>query len=131
MKIKRNLLPFLLFCLSVMEIPSVNAQLLFPDSGAPFLPDLVSTKNAEVKTNFNSTGTKMLWGGIDRIKGKKDPDIRELHKINDQWAPAQPANFNSDSSDSDPFFAPDDSGIYFFFRQDGWFWRRCSLLSSV
>ena len=112
------LAPWLFF---ITTQPVTAQQLLFPDSATLVMPGLVTTKNAEVKITFNHAGTKMLWGGIDWIAGKKDPDIWESEQINDQWTAPKPVSFNSDSSDFDPFFAPDDSGVYFFSNRPGGF----------
>ena len=98
------------------------AQFLsFPDSAEVFLPGIVSTKNSEVKIAFNRAGTKALWGGIDWIEGKKDFDIWESDKINGEWTKPVRASFDSDSTDFDPFFSPDDKTVYFFSNRVGGF----------
>jgi TolB protein len=109
------------FLLVIISSPCKAQQIMFADSAELFMPGLVSTKNADVKITFSPDGNKMLWGGIDWITDKKDMDIWMSDLIDGKWTTPQPARFNSDSNDFDPFFSPDGKGIYFFSNRKGGF----------
>ncbi|MEO6632604.1 MAG: hypothetical protein ABIN13_12800, partial [Mucilaginibacter sp.] len=96
-------------------------QITFADSAELFMPNLVSTKNADVKLTFSPDGKMMLWGGIDWIKDKKDMDIWRSTKIKSKWTKPERVTFDSDSNDFDPFFSPDGKGVYFFSNRLGGF----------
>ncbi len=96
-------------------------QIVFADTAELFLPNLVSTRNADVKITFSPDGKKMLWGGIDWIKDKKDNDIWQSDNINGKWSNPTRVTFDSDSDDFDPFFSPDGKGVYFFSNRPGGF----------
>lgn len=121
--IKAKRLQFFLITsiLWMMHSSSAKAQLVLEDSATIFLPDIVSTRNAEVKITFNSTGTKMLWGSIDYFSNKTNLDIFESNQLNGKWTVPKPVPFATDSNEFDPFFAPDDKGIYFFSNRPGGF----------
>lgn len=112
----------ILLCFLAYHALPVNAQhLVFQDSAALFMPGIVSSSNADVKITFSPDGTKMLWGGIDYIKGKKDMDIWISEKVQGKWSKPERAAFDSDSNDFDPSFSPDGSGVYFFSNRNGGF----------
>ncbi|MES2113283.1 MAG: hypothetical protein V4577_31315 [Bacteroidota bacterium] len=96
-------------------------QITFTGKPEIFMPGLVSTKNADVKLTFSPDGKKMLWGGIDWIKDKKDMDIWQSTKVNGKWGKPERVSFDSDSNDFDPFFSPDGKGVYFFSNRPGGF----------
>ena len=96
-------------------------QITFASKPEVFMPNLVSTKNADVKLTFSPDGKKMLWGGIDWIKDKKDMDIWQSTKVRGKWTKPERVSFDSDSNDFDPFFSPDGKGVYFFSNRPGGF----------
>ena len=101
--------------------PALCQQITFASKPEVFMPNLVSTKNADVKLTFSPDGKKMLWGGIDWIKDKKDMDIWQSVKVKGKWAKPERVSFDSDSNDFDPFFSPDGKGVYFFSNRTGGF----------
>jgi len=100
---------------------SKSQQITFTGKPEVFMPNLVSTKNADVKLTFSPDGKKMLWGGIDWIKDKKDMDIWQSTKVKGKWSKPERVTFDSDSNDFDPFFSPDGKGVYFFSNRPGGF----------
>lgn len=105
----------------VITIAAHSQQVTFTGKPEIFMPNLVSTKNADVKLTFSPDGKKMLWGGIDWIKDKKDMDIWQSTKVNGKWSKPERVTFDSDSNDFDPFFSPDGRGVYFFSNRPGGF----------
>jgi len=114
---------YLLLLLLVIVITTYakGQQISFADSAKVFMPDLVSTKNADVKITFSPDGKKMLWGGIDWIAGKKDNDIWQSDRVNGKWGKPTRVSFDTDSDDFDPYFLPDGKGVYFFSNRPGGF----------
>jgi len=84
-------------------------------------PNLVSTKDTEVKLTFSPDGRRMLWGTIGWENGAGGWDIWQSVKTDGKWSAAQPVSFNSPENDFDPFFAPDGKGVYFFSNRAGGF----------
>jgi TolB protein len=84
-----------------------------------WLPDLVSTAQAEVRLTFSPDGKRMLWGAIGWNGGAGGWDIYQSERSAAGWSPPQPVSFNSSVNDFDPSFAPDASGVYFFSNRPG------------
>lgn len=107
--------------LMLVTITALCQQITLTSKPEVFMPNLVSTKNADVKIAFSPDGKKMLWGGIDWIKDKKDMDIWQSTKVKGKWTRPERVSFDSDSNDFDPFFSPDGKGVYFFSNRPGGF----------
>lgn len=86
-----------------------------------WLPDIVSTANAEVRITFSPDGQRMLWGSIGAPHDPQGWQILESFRTAAGWSAPQPASFNSSANDFDPSFAPDGSGVYFFSNREGGF----------
>jgi TolB protein len=119
MKLPKSLLTCIITLFAALNLQA--QQLVFADTAELFMPNLVSTKNADVKITFSPDGNKMLWGGIDWIEGKADQDIWQSDRVNGQWAKPERTSFDTDSNDFDPFFSPDGKGVYFFSNRLGGF----------
>ena len=97
---------FLLSCIITL-LASLNLQaqkLVFADTAELFMPNLVSTKNADVKITFSPDGNKMLWGGIDWIEGKTDQDIWQSDRIMVRCKKHERVGFDTDYNDFDHYF---------------------------
>jgi hypothetical protein len=114
---------YVLTCvMALLANHNLHAQkLVFADTAELFMPNLVSTKNADVKITFSPDGNKMLWGGIDWIEGKADQDIWQSDRVNGRWTKPERVSFDTDSNDFDPCFSPDGKGVYFFSNRPGGF----------
>jgi TolB protein len=91
-----------------------HPQLVFLGKPQIFMPHVVSTEKSEIKITFSADGSRMLWGAIGWIEGKKDWDIWESVKVGDDWGKPRTVAFCSDSNDFDPCFSPDGQRVYFF-----------------
>ncbi|HEX7117044.1 MAG TPA: hypothetical protein VF193_18090 [Steroidobacter sp.] len=113
-----------LFCtLLLLSSASLASSVEMDEHAELFLPDLVSTPDAEVRVTFSPDGRRVLWG---RIGGQDDPDgwqIFESVHGSRGWSVPEPVPFNSSANDFDPSFAPDGSGVYFFSNRPGGFGR--------
>src|SRR3569833_1689586 len=94
----------------VITVAAHSQQITFTSKPEIFMPNLVSTKNADVKLTFSPDGKKMLWGGSDWIKDKKDMDIWQSTKVNGKWAKPERVTFDSDSRGGGPGGAPEGGG---------------------
>jgi Tol biopolymer transport system component len=84
-----------------------------------WLPDLVSTPNAEVRLTFSPDGKRMLWGAIDWPEGRGSWDVYESRQTAAGWSKPVTVPFDSTAKEFDPSFAPDGSGVFFFSDRDG------------
>jgi TolB protein len=85
-----------------------------------WLPDLVSTPNAEVRITFSPDGRRMLWGCIGCAGGAGGWEILEsVRGADGSWSTPRHPSFNSSANDFDPSFAPDGSGLFFFSNREG------------
>lgn len=84
-----------------------------------WLPDLVSTADADVRITFSPDGRRMLWGRIGGAADEHGWEILESERRADGWSTPKAAAFNSTANDFDPSFAPDGAGVYFFSNRPG------------
>ncbi|MFL6576792.1 MAG: TolB family protein [Povalibacter sp.] len=107
---------------ALIVVVGAHAQSFTADRSAElWLPDLVSTAQAEVRITFSPDGQRMLWGAIDWSGGVGGWDIYESQRTTNGWSKPAVVSFDSTANDFDPSFAPDGSGVFFFSNRQGGF----------
>lgn len=115
--------PKLLFWLIVIQASWASSAWAAPleISGGTqlWLPDLVSSADADVRITFSPDGKRMLWGRIGAATDERGWEILESEHRAQGWSTPTPVTFNSPANDFDPSFATDGSGVYFFSNRPG------------
>lgn len=112
----------LLISLSVVGVAGAAGQ-TSPASvqSRVFAPGVISTEAIEHGAAFTPDGESLYftrrsgrWGD-----GGGPSSIMVAHRSGDGWSRPEPASFNSDFDDSDPFVSPDGARIYFTSNRPG------------
>lgn len=117
-----NIMKNAFFCLVLFlcaGLSSAAQKLVFEGKPELVFPNLVSTKESEIKLTFSPDGKRMLWGTIGWENGAGGWDIWESVRENNAWSQPRAVSFNSDANDFDPSFAPDGKGVFFFSNRAG------------